>query len=178
MLNWRQARAVAFGSWVLAGLVTLAGLGVSFAPSAQATGTPACATSGLVVWMQTEGNGTAGPIYYQLQLTNLSGHTCTLKGYPGVSAVGLGGRQLGRAASRDTSSKPKLVTLANGTAAKVTLRLVQGGFFPTSSCKPVTAAGLRVFPPGQSSSKVIPFPFEACSRSGPAFLTVGSARKE
>jgi hypothetical protein len=32
---------------------------------------------------------------YYLEFTNLSGHACTLAGYPGVSAVGLSGGQLG-----------------------------------------------------------------------------------
>ena len=47
---------------------------------------PRCATSGLVVWLDTQGDGAAGSIYYKLELTNLSRHTCTLLGYPGVSA--------------------------------------------------------------------------------------------
>ena len=64
------------------------------APAAQA-GTPRCATSGLVVWMDTQGDGAAGSVYYTLQFTNLSGHACTLRGYPGVSAVSLSGHQLG-----------------------------------------------------------------------------------
>jgi hypothetical protein len=42
--------------------------------------TPACATSGLDVWLDTQGNGAAGTIYYGLEFTNLSGTTCTLYG--------------------------------------------------------------------------------------------------
>jgi Protein of unknown function (DUF4232) len=52
-----------------------------------------------------------------LELTNLSGHTCTLIAYSGVSAVNLRGRQLGKAASRTSSPQPKLVTLADGATA-------------------------------------------------------------
>src|SRR5690349_5898638 len=40
--------------------------------------TPACATSGLDIWLNTQGNGAAGTIYYDLEFTNLSGSTCTL----------------------------------------------------------------------------------------------------
>jgi len=45
--------------------------------------------------MDTQGDGAAGSVYYTLQFTNLSGHACTLRGYPGVSAVSLSGHQLG-----------------------------------------------------------------------------------
>jgi hypothetical protein len=36
----------------------------------------------------------------------------------------------------------------------------------------VTAGGLRVYIPGQKASTVIPFPFRACSKSGPTYLSV------
>ena len=56
------------------------------------------------------------------------------------------------------------------------LRIVEAGNYPASKCGRVTAAGLRVYPPGQSSAKTIPFPFEACSRSGPAHLAIGPVK--
>jgi hypothetical protein len=141
-------------------------------PSAGTAGVPKCATSGLVVWLDTQGNGTLGSVYYNLQLTNLSGHKCTVTGYPGVSAVNLAGRQLGTAAARDTAKKAKAITLASGATAVAVLRIVDTGAFSPSACGQVTAAGLRVYPPNQAASKVVPFPFDACSRSGPAYLTV------
>jgi hypothetical protein len=52
-----------------------------------------------------------------------------------------------------------------------------GGNFPASQCKPVTAAGFRVFPPNQTRAKVVPFPFGACSASGPAFMFVRPVTK-
>jgi Protein of unknown function (DUF4232) len=146
--------------------------------AALAAATPSCATSGLVIWLsEVPGGGTAGSIYYKLELTNLSGHTCTLLGYPGVSAVNLAGRQLGAGAMRETARRPRLVTLvsgtptlANGTTASAVLRIIDAGVEP--SCRPVTAAGLRVYPPGQSSSKMVPFPFQSCSRAGRSNLAV------
>jgi len=51
---------------------------------------PACETPGLVEWLNTTGNGAAGSISYKLQFTNLSGHRCTLNGFPFVLGVGLG----------------------------------------------------------------------------------------
>ena len=36
----------------------------------------------------------------------------------------------------------------------------------------MTAAGLRVFPPNQTQSKRVPFPFTACSKTGPLYLKI------
>lgn len=149
-----------------------AAVGIAPTPAPTIASTPKCATSRLVVWLDTQGNGTAGSIYYTLELTNLSTHACTLGGYPGVSAVNLAGHQLGSAASRDTAHKPHVVTLAPGASATAVLRIVDAGNFPSSSCHQVTAAGLRVFPPNMTSSKVVPFPFSACSQAGPVYLSV------
>jgi hypothetical protein len=141
-------------------------------PARRASGPPRCATSGLVIWLDTNGSGAAGSIYYWLHLTNLSGRACTLNGYPGVSAVNLAGRQVGASASRESSQRPALVRLAPGGGAKVLLRTVQASIFPSSSCREVTAAGLRVYPPGEAASKVVPFPFQMCSRTTDRVLTV------
>jgi hypothetical protein len=142
------------------------------AGAAAAATAPKCATSGLVVWLDTNGNGAAGSVFYNLEFTNLSGRSCSLTGYPGVSAVGLGGAQLGSAASRDRSRKPRTVTLKSGATATAVLRIVDAGNFSSTACREVTAAGLRVFPPNQAASRVVPFPFSACSRTGPVYLTV------
>src|SRR5260370_2490184 len=55
--------------------------------------TPACATSGLDVWLDTQGSGAAGTIYYHLKFTNLSGTACTLFGYPRASGTDPNGPQ-------------------------------------------------------------------------------------
>jgi hypothetical protein len=57
------------------------------------------------------------------------------------------------------------------------LQIVDVGNLPAGECKPVFAAGLRVFPPNQTTSKHVSFPFGACSASGPAFLRVGPVTK-
>jgi hypothetical protein len=142
------------------------------APARTGTASAAnCPTAGLVVWINTQGNGTAGSIYYKLEFTNLSGHVCRLSGYPGVSAVDLGGRRLGSAGSRNTSPA-HTVSVANGGTASAVLRITEAGNFPNSSCHRVSAAGLRVYPPNQTASKLVPFPFDACSRIGPVYLSV------
>ena len=172
-LSPRLARAIVALSAVAAAVAALLLAGAPAGAATSAAGTPTCQTQGLVVWINTQGNGTAGTIFYTLNFTNLSGHPCMLRGFPGVSAVNLHGGTLGRAASRDSGQTVKTVTLTNGHTAHAVLGLVDIGALSPSMCPPTTAAGLRVFPPNQTSSKVVPFPFPACGRSaGPAFLRI------
>jgi hypothetical protein len=124
-----------------------------------------------VIWIDTQGGGAAGSVFYQLRFTNLSGRVCTLRGYPGVSAVDLRGHQLGRAATREPAPR-RLIRIGQGATATATLRIVEAGNFPRSRCRPRSAAGLRVYPPNETAAKVVPFPFAACSRSGPAYLSI------
>lgn len=151
-------------------------IGASVAGPAGAAAPPACTTSGLVIWMNTEGDGTAGSVYYNLEFTNLSGHTCTMFDYPGVSAVNLAGTQLGSAAHYSSVAKPTVVTIADGATASAVVQIVDVGVFP-GTCAPVHAAGLRVYPPDQTTAKIVPFPFLACSRSGPIFVNARPVEK-
>jgi hypothetical protein len=176
-LRRRMARAAVAGAAALASGVMLAAgpaaaaTGVSATTATGSAATPGCATAGLVIWLDTEGNGAAGSSFYALQFTNLSGHACTLGGYPGVSGVNLTGQQVGRAASRNPSRRGT-VKLAKGGTATAILRIVDAGNFPTATCHQVTAAGLRVYPPNRTTAKLVPFPFAACSAAGPAYLSV------
>ncbi|MGB9186041.1 MAG: DUF4232 domain-containing protein [Solirubrobacteraceae bacterium] len=162
----RRAAAVTAVA-ALAAAVTPA---ASTALSATSASTPACSAAGLVNWIDTNSNGAAGTIFYQLQFTNLSGRRCTLRGYPGVSGVDLRGHRLGAAARRSTNPV-RVIALNNGATAKAVLGIVEAGNFPPATCKPTTAAGLRVFAPNQSTSKLIPFPFGVCSH-GPSNLSI------
>jgi hypothetical protein len=169
------AGAAVVGALVLAPAIALASAGSPARPDL--TITPLCQTPGLVIWLDTHGNGTAGTTFFKLHFTNLSGHACTLNGFPFLFAVNLAGHEVGpRAVFRPPS--PHLVTLGNGKTATAVLGIVDTGVFSQSACHPVTAAGLRVFPPNQTRSKLVPFPFSACSRLlGPASLNVGAVTK-
>ena len=160
-------------------VAALSALGAGASPAAQARAagqsSATCRASGLVVWLDTRGDGAAGSTYFKLKLTNLSGHMCTLAGYPGVSAVDLAGHQLGSAATR-SSSPMRVARLASGATATAVLRIVVAVNFPSSTCRPVTAAGLRVYPPNETASKVVPFPFRACSRKGPIDLNIAAVK--
>jgi hypothetical protein len=131
-----------------------------------------CSTNQLVIWINTQANGAAGSSYYNLEFTNLSAKTCLLAGYPGVSAVNLGGHQDGSSAARNAVIVPKAVTLEHGRSAIAILQITNTGDYPAASCHSGLAAGLRVYPPNQSIAKVVPFPFAACLATGQSYLHI------
>jgi hypothetical protein len=174
------AVATIFSTSVLTGGSTVA---------AATTGAPRCTTGELVVWLNTTGNGAAGSSYYNLEFTNLSAHSCSLSGFPGVSAISVAGQQIGSAAGHNPEHPATLITLSSGSAnagfdgfqtgntATVILQITDAGNYPNSSCGRVAAAGLRVYPPNQTASKVIPYPLVTCSHHGPLILHVESVQK-
>jgi Protein of unknown function (DUF4232) len=164
-----------------AALIPAAALAATTSPAAPAgaaavASTPVCATSGLVIWLNTQSHPYAGGASLIMNFTNLSGHACTLHGYPGVSAASLRGRQLGSPAGWGNAKAP-VVTLASGATATASLLISDATFISPPLCQAVTAAGLRVYPPSQTASKVIPFPFLTCSRKLPE-LSVGWVQKQ
>jgi Protein of unknown function (DUF4232) len=114
------------------------------------TAPSACRTSTLTVKLGLS-QGYAGGVYQVLSFANASSAACTLYGYPGVSLVtGPPYVQVGPAAERDTAPV-KLVTLAPGAAATAVLQVVDALNFPASTCSPVRATNLRVYPPNQAA---------------------------
>ena len=164
------ATAVVAGAGAVAAIVPA--VGASASQMALATTTPRCGNSAVTAWLGVPGNAAAGSAYYELELSNISGHTCTLYGYPGVSAVGPGGVQLGSAAGREAGDPERVVTLANGATAHVLLQIGNTGNFSRTACEPKNAVGLKVYAPGGTAAKVVPFTFSACSKTGPVFLHV------
>jgi len=154
---------------VLLPAVALASSGTTAAPAAAHR----CTAGDLTVWLGTPGNGAAGSTSYDMEFSNTSKATCTLLGYPGVSAT-RNGKQVGSAANRDHSHPSTLVTLRPGGTGHVLLTITDVGNFPAATCKPVTADSLRVFAPGAFTSLDMPFQgsFRACSLSGPRYLHV------
>ncbi len=183
----RKLTTLAGALALIVALVTVGLTTSSLAPAGAATG--ACTTSNLVVWLNTQGNGAAGSSFFYLEFTNLGPSACILQGYPGVSAVTTAGIQLGSSATRDAVHASTPITLqsaagTNGlhlaqsrTTATVVLQITDVFNYPAARCKPVVAAGLRVYPPNQKLSTVISYPFAACSKVGAGFLGVTVAQK-
>lgn len=145
------------------------------APSHAAT--PGCAARTLNIWLNTRPGRTAGSTYYKLEFTNLSSRACTLRGYPGVSAIAPSGRQLGSPAARNAAHRLRTITLTGGASAIALLQVTDVHNFPPSACRPATAAGLRVYAPGATRAATVPFPFLACSRTGTVALRAESVQR-
>ena len=135
---------------------------------------PACTAADLGAWVAVDqGNGAAGSIYYPLQFTNLSGHTCAMRGFPGVSAIDRSGRQLGSPAGWATRVAAHTVVLGPGATAHTILRYSDVTVTTAPGCRPVfTTFELRVYPPGQYSATHAAFGPEACSHAGPVYMSV------
>src|SRR5580692_2209284 len=117
---------------------------------ASSAATPrACTTANLDIWLNTNGNGAAGSSYFSLNLTNLSASTCTLYGYPGISAITQAGVQVGSAAARSSAHAVSVITLSSARSAKgfetstahntatVILQIADAENFPQTSCVPI-----------------------------------------
>jgi hypothetical protein len=131
--------------------------------STAAPGVAACATSALKV-TQSAPNGYAGGSYVTIGFTNTSSATCTLYGYPGVSLVSASYTQLGLSAKRVSTVPVKVITLASGASASASVQIVDALNFPSTTCSPVKAAYLRIFPPNQTASVYLANTSQICSK--------------
>lgn len=148
-------------------------------PSAGATspavaGTPACATSDLRVSAGLA-QGAAGSVYQVLDFTNISGSSCTVFGYPGVSQTTAKAQdtQVGQAASRSSAAAAGVVTLAPGKMANALLRITQAENYPAARCHPVTAHYLQIFPPDQRAPIYLTYRSTGCAVAAVNLLTIG-----
>lgn len=133
-------------------------------PSPPVAGPLACPTSSLQV-KQGVAQGYAGGVYEVIDFTNTSGSPCSLYGYPGVSLVsGPPYTQIGLAAKRTASTRPKLVTLAHGATANALLQIVDALNYPSASCGPTTATALKIYPPNQTVSVYLPNTSSGCAK--------------
>jgi Protein of unknown function (DUF4232) len=144
------------------------------ADAAAATSVPACTAGDLGAWVAvTQGNGAAGSIYYPLQFTNLSRHTCAMRGFPGVSAIDRNGHQLGSPARWGRLVPARAVVLAPGATAHTILQYSDATVTTAPGCYPTFSTfELRVYPPGQYGATYAAFGLEACSHAGPVYLSV------
>lgn len=172
----RMARRVTAATAAIAAAIAIPAVALAAPGHTAARATPAAAprcTSGqLVAWIGIPAGAAAGTYAYQLELSNTSHSTCTLYGYPGVSAIGPHGGQLGSAAARNRQHAAHLITLGRGATAHVELWVADVSAYPSSACQPRQASGLRVYAPGAYRSLTIPYSFRACSQKGPRYLHV------
>jgi hypothetical protein len=139
-----------------------------------------CQSAALKVTVDTsQAGGAAGSVYYPVNFTNTSAAPCGLYGYPGISfvtAAGSAGRRIGAAAQRDPAFANLSVRLPAGDVAHAWLQVAPAGNYPASTCQPVTAHWLRVFPPGDAAASYVDVSFSACASVRTPLLTVTPVR--
>jgi len=171
-LRRRRGAALILGAAALGAAATTHALASTPAgATSPARVVPACRSAQLTVWQAIPADGAAGSFYYQLEFSNVSRTTCSLFGFPGVAALDSRNRILGRPATRDDGPGVHVV-LAPGATAHAVLRLIDVGVFPTSSCRPTTAAGLQIFPPNTTQATVISESLRVCSSRAVSYLSV------
>ncbi|MCC5479270.1 DUF4232 domain-containing protein [Streptomyces sp. NPDC059680] len=148
------------------------------APSASGgnTATPAastrCHTSELRASVGRNDPG-AGQENFPVVLTNRSGRTCTVHGYPGAAFMSASGSQLGSDPKRE-SGTPTTITLRPGQSAWAGLTFSNPGI---SGAKTATPAALLVTPPDERDSLKVAWTGGAVPVSGNSssvFLSVFS----
>src|SRR5579875_313972 len=179
----RRVVAIAAAAAVAGLAAAAAALAATSAPAAHAAAAiPRCSAGpdglGLAAWVAIDqGNGAAGTVYYPLELTNTSGHACSLYGFPGVSATSRSGGQLGSPAGWQSGpgfGTKHAVVLAPGATAHAILAYHDAVVSTAPGCDPVDATfELRVFPPGAYHATHALFDLDACSHAGPVYMNVG-----
>jgi hypothetical protein len=130
--------------------------------AAGAAAAPACAHHQLRASLG-RGNGAAGHVYWPVVFTNLGATACTLRGYPGVSAVaGDDGHQVGPAARRESRTVTTVTLRAHGGTASALLAHTDADIPAPGLCHKARVRGFRVYAPGQTLAFYLPKPHTTC----------------
>ena len=86
------------------------------------------------------------------------------------------GVQIGAAAQETRPSGGLAVRVPAGGVAHAWLQVAPAGNYPASTCHPVTAHWLRVFPPGDTVASYVDVSFAACASASTPLLTVMPVR--
>ena len=149
-------RTTTLAAGVLACTAVVLGAAPAMAAPASASAsstakTPACATSQLKASLGGSDAG-AGNLYRYLLLTNHSGTSCTVDGFPGLSLLDSHGKEIGAPAVFDHSFSYAPVTVRPGQTVSDTIHTLNSG---ATSCQG-TSTSLRIYPPANKADLVIP----------------------
>jgi hypothetical protein len=111
------------------------------------------------------GQGSAGHLHWPIVFRNTSATACSLRGFPGVSALsGRHGHRIGVPASRDRAGRVRRILLAaHSGIASAAFTQTNVDVFDPAQCHPKRAKGLRVFAPGQVRSFYVRLSHRVCS---------------
>jgi hypothetical protein len=138
-------------------------------------GTPRCHTrdvSGSFTYVV--GSGEPGSGSYNIELTNKSTHTCTVRGYPGLLLLDINRQPLPTNVIWDPQNVKPLITLRPGASASANAHIwhvaTTGDNMPTSTmgpqdCQP-TSEYIEITPPDETTQLVVPVqpPTPVCGR--------------
>jgi Protein of unknown function (DUF4232) len=153
----RASRNFAAGVGVAVAAVLLPAAALASSGSSPVPRVGACRAASTEVWLGLPGNGAAGTILYEIQISNIGHSKCTFFGYPGVSELNIHGSEVGKPASH--SGAKSLVTVQPGGTAHFVLTYHQAG---AACLHPAGGAVLRVFPPGQVHSQLVELALQQC----------------
>jgi hypothetical protein len=178
-LAWRGTAVLAFGA-TAALAVTLnkpAAAPAAITTASHALPTPQCTLDRLAISLAAAPQALPAGTRYPVEFTNTSAAPCTLTGFPQVAAYDARGpayAQVGNAAVQVDSATAHRIVLSPGASAHSDVDLSIVGL-PQKACKKVTAAGLRVIAPGETTPRYLRHKMNTCSargRQAPAYLRV------
>jgi hypothetical protein len=146
----------------------MGGLALTAAAVAATAGSPAAAAALPCAHHQLHaslgrGNGAAGHVYWPIVFTNVSDAACTLRGYPGVSAVaGDDGHQVGAPARRESRKVTTVTLRAHGGTASALLAHTDADIPAPRLCRKTHVRGFRVYAPGQTLAFYLPRAHTTC----------------
>ncbi len=117
------------------------------------------------------GAGAAGGVSRELVLTNTGSKSCVLHGWAGVSFVA-DGEQVGAAAERESKKAPVANELKPGESAAAQLTEARAGKY--TECEEVKTTAIRVYPPEDTNSLLVPFKSTGCANEDIKLLTIGT----
>jgi Protein of unknown function (DUF4232) len=168
-LTFRVSRRILGGAALIASAALLPGtaLAATASPAATTARTTAAAQPSwfaprcLITQTRVSlgpGDAAAGTVFYALRFTNISRRTCGMIGYPKTYAEYQDGKVIGNA-SRKIRGPQRWFAVTPGATVHSVLGIAEAG---NICSKPVWAAGMRVFAPGQFASSWLNFKFQAC----------------
>ena len=131
-------------------------------------GPAACASVHLAL-QAGPSQGAAGSLIATYLLRNAGAVPCSLYGFPGVSLLNSGGRQVGAAASRHGTAFPKF-TLQPGQVASFLVQIAHAGCPPASP----QSQTIRIFPPNQRLALTAPFTVDVCTTPSTSAVQAGT----
>jgi hypothetical protein len=113
---------------------------------------------GAFVWSANPGDGYAGGVSYELEITNVGTRACSLRGTPAMAAV-LSNGHLAGGKPVPGSAKGRLIVLAPRATAHVGLTVVDAG----AICSHPVNANIVLYLPGQGRSQSTSMSAQVCS---------------